>query len=122
MQSTDLSDAPPCKRPLLIHPKNMQTEVDCDKYSYSRIQDFKLSHQQFAMTPPSHMLPAERNIGSSTMDEKEDYYNNRSSETISKYSSFKPPLQRDHLKDRDQMFSSLSRRTEAFKNVNHVSK
>ena len=119
LQSSDLSDAPPCKRPLLIHPTNMQTEVDCDKYSCSRIPDVKLSHQQFSLTPLSHSRPTERNF--SNIDEKEDYHNNRSPETISKYSPFKPPLQRVDFKERDQMFSSLSRRSEAFKNVNHVS-
>ena len=121
MQSSDLSDAPPCKRPLLVNPTNMQTDVDCDNYSCSRIQDLKLSHQPFSLNPPSHIRPTERSIGSSNIDEKEEYHNNnRSSETISKYSSFKPTLQRGDLNDRDQVFSSLSRRSEAFKNVNHV--
>ena len=121
MQPSELSDSPPCKRPLLIHPTNMRPDVDCDKYS-CRIPEFKLSPQQFPLTTQSHILPTERTFGRSNIDEKDEYHSSKSFEPISKYGSLKQFMQRGDLKNRDQIFSSLNRRSEAFKNINHVSK
>ena len=118
IESSDLQDTPPCKRPLLIHPTNIHGSLDCDKYSCNMSNCNTTSPEHFSLTSPFHIFQPERNYTTSLTDREEF---RRSSNILSKCNNVRTSLQPNDRKDSTHMSPSFNRRSETFKNINHVS-
>ena len=109
MEPVELQDAPPCKRPLLVHPPNVQGP-DCDKYSF-RVPNLG-SPQHISLPPPFELLPNHGSPTSRLIEEK----------NFPGLPDFLSRCKNADLNEKDDATPSSSpQRSEAFKKINQVS-
>ena len=114
MPSSDLSDPPPCKRPLLLQPTTMHPNLECDKYA-CKASNLELPQERFSLR--NFHLQKEQNNSINIDDQKEIF---RSSEAFSKYNTVKSSLKVSDTRDDNPGRPAVGQRSESFKNINHV--
>ena len=114
----DISDPPPCKRPLLEHPSNIETNIDCDKYSF-RPTNLRLPSEPLSLSLPPNILPTE-NLTITNIKEK-DNVENTINEIMFKNSNNKLLSQKDGMNEYEPNYPSSDRKIDVFKSINHVS-
>ena len=113
----DTSDPPPCKRPLLEHPSNTETSIDCDKYSF-RPTTLRLPSEPLSLSLPPNTLPTE-NLAITNIKEK-DKVENTINEVMFKTAHDKLLSQKDDMKEYESAYPSSNRKIDVFKSINHV--
>ena len=114
----DTSDPPPCKRPLLEHPSNIESNIDCDKYSF-RPTNLRLPSEPLSLSLPPNFLPTE-NLTITNINEK-DKVDNTINEVMFKNGNNKQLSQNDGMKEYEPAYPSSNRKIDVFKSINHVS-